>query len=381
MVIILILSSCLLYVFSIGSIIAAQKIEQNTEITNARKAISIVFDETDSLPKEADLSPIKEGAYGQVIPIIVNKKGYIDIIVPTKSNNVDYSLKTNCSLYSDSQLTKRIKRVDDCQSNNYSFYVARPGEYFLAAYIQKGIYTKFKVEEKWDVRLYSDEVKKVEEGNYEYAYSSKVGNPIYLKYKAKKNGVFLLKATKLGYIKVLNKRSKEISYEASAGNSIRFAVKKGKEYTIRIRYKWGSVNGYIKDSFITSFKKANITSGKTKKSAMRLTNNKKRRGIIALENNNTVWYKFKLRKTRKCQIKLDAQVNGKIKTKLYKGKKQVLKKNCVSGEQVLTNNYRFDKNNGKVEENKIKLKKGTYYIKVMKKGKLSSGIFNVIISY
>ena len=120
----------------------------------------------------------------------------------------------------------------------------------------------------------------------------------------------------------------------------------------------------------TAIKSSNIS----KKKAAKVKMKKLVTGIIPLGSNNSAWFKFKYKKTKKCIIKLDTTtMMGEYHVEIFKGKKMV-------GTTIIgPTKMNWNPFNKVSSDYKLLLKKGTYYVKFSKYNNFSSGKFTMKI--
>lgn len=309
------------------------------------------------------VSPEDEKA---VFPVTFTQKGLFFCSYEYLSDNPS-STYGDFAIYSDEECTKKI------QYSSYNGYAAIPakGTYYL----------------EFSVRNYSDEMP---EDGFLFSFAcqfygggdrilkdktwSTVGvtgsnDEVFLKVTTTKAGTLTinLDSDYSAYITLLNSSKKAISdetYYSSTDGKISFAVAKGtyylkvKTYTNIYRIKY-------------TFKAITETSGTTKAKAKALTKGKLYSGLVtATDKNDAVdWYKITLTKSQKVNITFKGSVSsGSIGLEFYGG--------GISGS--ITQNLRTvdaDKSFSAETWTSDKLPKGTYYIKITKGSKTTSGSY------
>lgn len=140
-----------------------------------------------------------------------------------------------------------------------------------------------------------------------------------------------------------------------------YGVTKGKTYYIRIDSTSNSKDAY---SFSTTNKKISEKSGKSKSKAVNVKKNKTIKGTIQAGSSQADWYKLKVTSNKKITINTTINTNDKIKIVVYKGGKQMYS--------------RVAPNNTKLKIYSLgKVSKGTYYVKVQRANKNSSGYYTL----
>lgn len=187
---------------------------------------------------------------------------------------------------------------------------------------------------------------------------------------------FSFKAVKTGYLKITgdtnsttykaalcNSSKKALSGDTYFSKNPTYGVTKGKTYYIRIKSNYNSLPGY-------KFKVDNVgiseKSGKTQSKAVNIKKGKTVKGTIQAGSSQADWYKFKLTGKKKVTINVTTGSNDALKIIVYKGKKKV-----GNGSTTAYNNA-----TGKLYST-TKWSKGTYYVKVQRANKNSSGYYTL----
>lgn len=158
-----------------------------------------------------------------------------------------------------------------------------------------------------------------------------------------------------------NSSGKLLSRESYAKQGAVYGVKKGKTYLIRVNSS-KNYDGYC--AFMAKCTKVSEKSGKKKSKAVTIKKKKTKKGTIEAGSSQADWYKFKLTKKKKVIISLKCAANEKVIVSVYKGKKRISSR-AVSG-------------NVKGTIRSVgKWPKGTYYIKLARGTKTSSGYYEV----
>lgn len=207
-------------------------------------------------------------------------------------------------------------------------------------------------------------------------------------------GMFKIKATKTGYIRVgiqeagyssssayvtlLNSKKKTVSDKLSFVTDSKysyvvFGVKKGKTYYLKVTDASGSYTDQYMYGVIWKSYKATYKSNTSKKKAVTLKRKAKAKKMVkpATGKKMTQWYKFKVTKKRKTVLSFDASMikSGTVKLTLYCGKKKIgSTKTIANGEAY---NYKITNSTTWYKANK-----GTYYVKVATSAKCS-GMYKV----
>ena len=181
--------------------------------------------------------------------------------------------------------------------------------------------------------------------------------------------------TSFGYVTLLNSSKKAVSdklwyYEGSKTSYIRFGVKKGTTYYLKVNGAAGSLSEQYAYGIQYKVTSAAVKKNTTKKKATNLKRKAKYTAVAmpATGKKATQWYKFKVTKQRATQIKVDATnvKSGKTTITIYCGKKKV-GSSTISNGYVNTYTVTHSTKYGKA-------KKGTYYVKISKNAKANGAI-------
>lgn len=201
------------------------------------------------------------------------------------------------------------------------------------------------------------------------------GATIAVGHKDVQTNYFRFKATQTGYLKVegsesasvtlCNSSKKALSNGAAMRYAPTFGVKKGTTYYIKVTPSYTNYDGGYQ--LKATNKKITEKSGKKKSKAVTIKKKKTKKGTILAGSSQADWYKFKLNGKKKVTITMKGETNDKLKIVVYnkKGKK-------VSSASTLPN-Y-----SPKLTLKSFgKLSKGTYYVKIYRGNKKSSGWYSL----
>lgn len=195
----------------------------------------------------------------------------------------------------------------------------------------------------------------------------------YVKVKAKRNGVLIAKPTNrtMGFC-LTNARKQELStnnYYYTSENAV-FGIKKGTTYYLK-------VTGYdVKYSL--KFTSINEKSGSKKSKAVKLSKkNKLYYGTLFAGSNTADWYKIKLSSKSKLKIILKPQTSDGVKISFYgpDGKRWGDEKTITAYYNGIENPFQLYTTNW-ISKN-YKLDAGTYYVKITRASKYSSGSYSI----
>ena len=203
----------------------------------------------------------------------------------------------------------------------------------------------------------------------------KNGSTIAVGQKDAQTNYFKFKATQTGYLKVgssegydkialCNSKKKALSNYTYAGYVPTYGVKKGSTYYIKVAAGSNYDGGY---QLQVTNKKITEKSGKKKSKAVTIKKKKTKKGTIIAGSSQADWYKFKLGGKKKVTLTMKGATNNKLKVVVYnkKGKK-------------VSSAYNYNYYNNKLTlKSYVKLPKGTYYIKVYRGTKTSSGWYSL----
>lgn len=151
-----------------------------------------------------------------------------------------------------------------------------------------------------------------------------------------------------------------------------FGVKKGQTYYIRAEY----VREYFGIKLTQTAVKEK--SGKNRKKAVVVKKNKTVKGTMIAGENKADWYKIKLTKNQVLKVITQGSTSGSyngFELTIYysNGKKYANPTTCIKGIDS-----KYTTKTVKLFTNKaVKIKKGTYYIKISKKDKNASGYYTL----
>lgn len=193
----------------------------------------------------------------------------------------------------------------------------------------------------------------------------------YFKFKAGKTGYLQVKNVgNGGYNKVVlcNRSKKALSGGQYLSYNPTFGVKKGTTYYLKIKANSNSNGGYI---FKVTNKAIKEKSGTSKKKATALKKKKAVSGTVIAGNGQADWYKFNLTGKKNVNITAKGAVSGTLKLEVYQGSKK------LSGNVSLKDAF-----NVKNKDLSLgKWSKGTYYVKISRTDKKSSGYYRFSLSW
>lgn len=196
----------------------------------------------------------------------------------------------------------------------------------------------------------------------------------YVKIKAKKTGLLAIKPS-TSYMKMclLNGSKKALSEEAyfSTADNATYGIKKGSTYYLKITCS-------DRAKYTMKFTSINEKSGSKKSKAAKLSKkNKLYYGTLLAGSNTADWYKIKLNSGKKIYVYFKPQTSDGLKISFYgtDGKRigyEDSLSELYNGRQQKYTIYQSDWAGGKYD-----LNAGTYYVKVVRASKYSSGSYSI----
>ena len=139
-------------------------------------------------------------------------------------------------------------------------------------------------------------------------------------------------------------------------------MKKGKTYYVKVAAGYNSDGAYaLKVTNSTISEK----SGKKKSRAVLLKKKRTKKGTIVAGEKRTDWYKFRVTKRKTVRLTMKGATNDELKVAIYKGNRRVGRSTLGYYSKSIT------------LRSVGKLSKGTYYIKVYRGTKKSSGWYSL----
>ena len=302
--------------------------------------------------------------------IYLPAKGTIVIAAQALSNNPNGSV--TYGLYTDAKLKNRVGSngynfVSDKKVTNRIIQVPKGGYYYLGyhSYLsQHSPDTTYNIATAVSYANGADRTLSNSKSVLVGQYNAQTN---YFKFKATSTGYLKISrsATYKANITLLNSKKKAYSKE-SYGNTIYYGVQKGSTYYIKIKAPSNNDGAYI---LKVTNKAVKEKSGSKKSNAVTMAYNKSKTGTIIAGSSRSDYYKFKLTKKKKIKIIFKGHTNDKLTVKVYKGSQNVGSGNFYNSNKTLT------------MESYSKLPPGTYYVKISRANKYSSGDYKVYWKY
>lgn len=303
-----------------------------------------------------------------ILPIELEHKGLL-ICTSVLDESTPSSVSTYLDIYADEECTESI---------SYSSYsstaeIPEAGTYYLkfTVYDYSDVETEY-YSLGFASQFYNSDDRTLMNKEWNCSGSIDYKTPIYYKVTAKEAGSITIEVDGeySSNVTLLNSSKKALSDEAYAssysGGKVVFAVEKGTYY---VKVTSSSDIYWIR----STFKAIKDYSGATKAKAKTLTKGKLYSGLVTTSDKTgkVDWYKITLTKSQEVNITFTGSVSsGDIEIEFYG--------NGISGS--ITDHIRtVDADSSFAAETwtSSKLPKGTYYIKVTKKSKVTSGFYNI----
>lgn len=216
-------------------------------------------------------------------------------------------------------------------------------------------------------------------GKASVVYQNDSSTWVYHKIKAKQTGSLQVTVAdsedNYVYVKLANNRKKDLTeYDMTKLGTIHFGVQKGKVYYIATKANQDAMYGVQAKNV-----KINEKSGSKQSKAVKVKRNKTVKGVhIANNKTGTDWYKFTLPSKRKFKLTVTGGATDSVSSSY--GYSSDLKVEIIPANkrQILYGARTYVVNGYKTGiESKGTLSAGTYYIKVSKESKKSSGWYTL----
>ncbi|MCR5736770.1 MAG: hypothetical protein K6G64_03875 [Eubacterium sp.] len=313
---------------------------------------------------------ITDTTQGYIIPLVVKKPGVVFIDV------------TNCSIEKDAWFAVFKDPACDQTTTFYeSVYVGekqtsghfnaeKAGTYYLK--ISSNSYKETYTNSATISMIYVSNSEKTVTSGKKYFLAAKSNSDVqYFKYTAKATGFVTVSAPgKYGcYSEFLNSKKSVISEKEYLSSTNKwttiYAVKKGQTYYVKVSALYpGEIH-----LLSVNQKAVKEKSGKSKKKAKALKAKKAAKGTVQIGEKGD-WYKLKLKKKKALTIMLKVAEQNDLKISLYNSKGKRIDRAAVVG----TGTNTFKVTYGSTFQ---KANKGTYYLKVERNTKKSSGYYEL----
>lgn len=306
--------------------------------------------------------PVANG-YGYAQQVNINAKG---TVVIGGGVLYDYSSATSAwfGLYTDDKLANSVYEfnVPTGASDAKVIQVSKPGTYYLGVRSVTG--------QNAVVRMsagYINGADRTITSGKEILVGQKNEQTNYFKFKANKTGYLEVISTEdMAYnqVTLCNNKKKAISNSVYMRYAPTFGVKAGTTYYVKIKARDNLDGAYL---FKVTNKQFTGKGGKNKAKATTIKKGQKKNAVIIIGNGQENWYKFKLNGKKNVKIVMKGRTNNEMKIQVYKGNKKI---SGTNGTFNYTHKSYTVKSIGKWD-------KGTYYIKISRGNKKSSGYYTL----
>lgn len=313
-----------------------------------------------------------------IYPVIIPEKGAVDFSI-VQSNETGF-FNLTMELYSDVVCTKQcgnsIYYLENDIYGQGKCFCPYAGTYYLKVMFSR----QAEIYDTKTFTLYSSFISNADRSMKEnvliYSYADNSHSDITYKIKVKRTGILIFAASPIdtdnftGIIRLYNAKKKAISAKNQLSGTqgsdsgyarIYYTVKKG-TYYLKVSAFQNYFAGYV-------LEKVKDRSGKSKAKATNLKiKGKAKEGVVLVSDSakKTDWYKIKLKKRTRFTIIVESYVNGRLKMEVCNSKG----KTVSFGENYLYTAKNKFRTSGKWT-------KGTYYIKIKKDNKKSSGYYRL----
>lgn len=373
------------------------------DIANEESAVQMV-EEQDLLSAVSEIGSGEnietKDVYAGYIPVTIGKSGNEDVDAGIISYNSVNNLKGNgsacgysqpvtfsgkgtvimavvadagCSsgiefgIYKDAELNEQVDYTGYAykgEGATKAFTIPSKGTYYVGLRSIKGYNTTYSYTASVAAVFYSGADRTLK-NNTQIAVGQKTAQTNYFAFKATANGYLTAygdSSAALYKVTLCNSSKKALSGEQYLQYSPTYGVKKGTTYYLRVKANTNSNGGYL---FKVSNKAITEKSGSTKAKAVTLPKKKTKKGTIVAGSSQADWYKFTLSSSQNVSITMKGDTNDQLKITIYN-------KRGTIGTRI------FYYNTSSLPLKSVgKWSKGTYYIKVERGNKNSSGWYSL----
>lgn len=343
-----------------------------------------VFDKYTNTIEYDGTCVIGDGYVGFVSSAKYLNKGFVDFAVGAV--NLDDSLaagQVSFGIYKDKALTQPVAQAavaqaavapEDMEVYEKIFNITRSGNYYFGI---KSSNTDPAVSQHYGVlawALYGNGGDRtVTNGKKISVWKSVSGTQTnYFKFKAGYTGYLTVGSDERVQITLCNSKKAVASnavtnlYRSTAGstyNSVTFGVKKGYTYNVKVTASSKYLDQYEYYKLLVTNKAITEKSGTKKSRAATIKRGYLKKGTITAGSSQSDWYKFKLTGKKKVTVTMKGDTNKKMYMTLYKG-----------NSKIRTSSFYYKNSSIKYTRT---LSKGTYYIKISRADKYSSGWYSL----
>lgn len=330
---------------SYGSIIVTNRATGTEAVEDAYVAASAI--------------PGRTGYAGYSQAYTAPDKGMIVIGAAATGKSVTYGL------FYDAEMTKAVHSTTSSSSYaSRAFKVPSAGTYYIGAYAYNlPVGTTINM-----AAAYTSGGDRTIVPGQQYAVGMSDAQSNYFAIKATQTGYLQVNAGEYANVSLYSSSKKALSNTTSTSYLPTYGVKKGNTYYVKV--DMGYISYFSKYGYLLQVNNVKITekSGKKRTKAKTIKKKKTKKGTIIAGSSQADWYKVKLTSKKKLTVTMKGATNSGLKLTIYdkKGKK-------LSGASTTFRYY--SKSVGL--KSYSKLPKGTYYIKVSRADKKSSGWYSL----
>lgn len=301
--------------------------------------------------------------YGYSQPVSL-AKGTLILTVNNVSNSTHSAY---FGLYRDANLTQAVDRYSIAsrgQTYQRIFKVPAKGNYYIGIYsdMSSSYAAGTAAVGAVVVAQYINGEDRTLTSGKQVAVGVKDEQTTYFKFKATKTGYITMQADQsVGSVTLLNSKKKALSGATMLRYKPIYGVQKGKTYYIKVKSYANTNGGYVFKFTNNAIKEK---SGKSKAKAVTIKRKATKKGTIQAGSGQADWYKFKKSNKKNSTITVKGRTNDKFTIEIHQGGKRIAKK---------TFSYSDEKRSWVM----INYPKGTYYIKIVRGNKKSSGWYSI----
>lgn len=306
---------------------------------------------------------VKGNYCGYSQKVTFSGKGTLAIGIQNASDSSSYIFY---GVFRDEALTDSVdyRSVSPGELTACAFKIPAAGTYYIGLRSSKGN-ASYAYAASVAAAYYSGVDRTISNGK-QIAVGQKDAQTNYFKFKAVADGYITVSSNSsdAAYNKValLNSAKKALSGNTNMRYNPTYGVKKGTTYYIRVVASYNSDGAY---TLKATNSKVSEKSGKKKSKAVTIKKGKTKKGTIVAGSSQADWYKFKLTKKKTVKIYMKGRTNDTFKITVYKGGKKIGSRSYFYSMSSLT------------LSSAGKWPKGTYYIKVQRANKTSSGWYSL----
>lgn len=316
-------------------------------------------------------------AYGIGDTLAGNQKGYSQVVkLPARGTIImgaqivlpaSGSGSVTFGLYKDRALTQRVDSTGYVSAGDAVkttiIQVPKAGTYYLGAQSYISDYSTNKNYAIAAAVIYANGGDRTLTSGKTISVGQEASQTNYFKIKAKNTGYIRVRTSEeYNKVTLCNSKKKALSGETYARYAPTYGVKKNSTYYIKVKSSDNSDGGYNLKATNT---KVTEKSGKTKSKAVTLAKKKTKKGTIQAGSSQADWYKFRLTGKKAVKITMKGGTNDRLNITVYKGSRKVGTRTYYCNHKSLTLNSLG------------KWTSGTYYIKISRADKKSSGYYSL----